>query len=367
MRGLYIHIPFCIKKCAYCDFVSFPNCEEYHEKYIDELISEMKQYKGESVDSVFIGGGTPTILNENQLEKLLCAVNDTFAIDKTCEFSIEANPKTLTENKLLVMKNGGINRLSIGVQSFNDDELKVLGRIHTSEDAYNTVCMAKKMGFDNINIDLMSALPDQTEEKLMNSLKKAVELSPTHISCYSLIIEDGTLLEKKYSKGEIILPDENADRKMYSMVCKFLAENGYNQYEISNFAKNGYECRHNIKYWECREYIGLGVAAHSYMNGKRFYNTNDLDTYLSGKYKCDETELSAKDMIEEFMIMGFRMKNGVSKEEFKKRFSREITEVYGDILKKYTESGFIIDEGGRYYLSTKGIDVSNSILCDFIM
>lgn len=366
MPGLYIHIPFCIQKCSYCDFISFPNSEEYHTKYIDMLAHEMEGYKGSKIDTVFIGGGTPTILKNVLLEKLCRKIKENFVLTDDCEFTVEANPKTLNGEKLKTLKNGGVNRLSIGVQSFNDDELSVLGRIHNAADAYNTVCMAKNMGFENINVDLMSALPSQTYDKLKFTLEKAVSLEPTHISCYSLILEDGTLLEKKYSSGKITVPNEDDDRKMYSMVCEYLAECGYEQYEISNFAKKGYECRHNIKYWECNEYIGLGVAAHSYMNKVRFYNTNSLKEYLDGNMRSGETVLTDKDLIEEFMIMGFRMTRGIAKSEFERRFNMSIDDVYGDILDKHIKNGFIIYDSGYYKLSKKGIDVSNSVLCDFI-
>lgn len=367
MKGLYIHIPFCLKKCAYCDFISFPNSEQYHSDYVNALIKEMKKYKSEKIDSIFIGGGTPTILTAYQTEKLLNEINCNFDISSGCEFSIEANPKTLDRDKLAIMQKNGVNRLSIGVQSFNDDELKMLGRVHSADDARKTVIMAQDMGFNNINIDLMSALPYQTAEKMLYSLKSAVSLNVNHMSCYSLILEDGTLLEKKYSQGKITVPDEDTDREIYRMICNYLSENGYNQYEISNFAKTNCECRHNIKYWQCREYIGLGVAAHSYIGNSRFYNTNDLKSYISGDYKDGEVLLDKNDMIEEFMIMGLRMNDGVSKSEFQKRFQKTIDEVYKDIIFKHIKNGFIICNGDKYCLSEKGIDVSNSILCDFII
>lgn len=367
MKGLYIHIPFCVKKCDYCDFVSYTNCEKKYKSYIETLIGEMCQYKGERINSVFIGGGTPTVLTAEMLEFLLKSIQEIFLLSNDCEFSIEANPKTLDKKKLIVLKNGGVNRLSIGVQSFNDDELKQIGRIHTAEDAYNTVCMAKNMGFDNINLDLMSALPFQTEEKLMYSLKKAVSLNPTHISCYSLIIEDGTPLEKRYSRGEVTIPNEVDDRAMYRLVCGYLEQNGYKQYEISNFAKKDYECKHNIKYWKCEEYIGVGTAAHSYIGNVRFYNTENIEMYMNGEYRAGEEILDISDKIEEFMIMGLRMKDGISQTEFKIRFGKDINDVYSDIINKFQNNGLILKNKDRLYLSERGIDISNSVLCEFIM
>lgn len=367
MKGLYIHIPFCVQKCKYCDFVSFPDSESYHDKYIEALICEAENYSGSEFDSVFIGGGTPTVLGEHLLERLLAAINEKFRLSADCEFSVEANPKTLTAEKLGILQNGGVNRLSIGVQSFNDDELRRLGRIHSAKDAYNTVYMAKEYGFDNINIDLMSALPEQTGEKLMYSLKTAVELEPAHISCYSLILEDGTPFAAEYDSGKLIVPDEDTDRMMYRDTCEYLKRCGYNRYEISNFAKPEYECRHNIKYWSCDEYIGLGIAAHSYSDKTRFYNTCDLRDYINGNYRGGENALSEKDMIEEFMIMGLRMTCGVSEREFFARFAKHMRDVYGAVTDKHIKGGFIRCADGRYFLTEKGIDVSNSVLCDFIM
>lgn len=367
MKGLYVHIPFCLKKCDYCDFISFTNCEENHGKYVDSLIDEMKEYTGEEINSVFIGGGTPTILSPILLDRLLKNINENFKISDDCEFSIESNPATVTKEKLLVLRTHNVNRISVGVQSFNDDELKMIGRIHDSSSAYETINLIKENGFKNINIDIMSALPMQTIDKFMYSLKCAVECESTHISCYSLILEDNTPLEKRYSKGEFTIPDEELDREMYHNACDFLEKNGYIQYEISNFAKNGYKCRHNIKYWNCDEYIGVGIAAHSYIGNKRYYNTSNLSDYLNGKYHCDDVAiLTQKDLLEEFMIMGLRMNKGISENEFKRRFGADIHEIYSSVLDKYIKMGFIIYQNGRYFLSKHGFDVSNSIMSEFM-
>lgn len=364
MRGLYIHIPFCLQKCKYCDFVSFAGCE--YDKYMDMLFCEMTEYRGEAIDTVFIGGGTPTVLSVSLLEKLFKNIRQVFCLDKDCEFSIECNPKTIDDDKAKCMSEGGVNRVSVGVQSFNDDELKRLGRIHTAKDAYNTINILKKNNLHNINIDIMSALPKQTISAFMSSLDKAAAVGAEHISCYSLIIEEGTPFYEMNKKGGLFLPDEGADRAMYEYACDFLQRKGFAQYEISNFAKNGRQCRHNLKYWNCEEYIGIGLAAHSYMDGKRFYNTANLNQYIDGKFHTDDClVLSEKDKIEEFMIMGLRKTCGISENEFLQRFGKSIDEVYGDIIEKFIVSGHMIHDCGYYRLSEKAVNVSNRVLCEF--
>lgn len=366
MKGIYIHIPFCVKKCKYCDFVSFPNCENVFSGYVSALIDEMEEYKGESVDTIFIGGGTPTVLPAKELYRLIDGCFKKFSVTSDYEFTVEANPETVTLDKIMAMRGGGVNRVSVGAQSFNDAELKLLGRIHDAKTAYNTICQLKENGFDNINVDLMSALPSQTKESLSRTLDTALSLPVTHISAYSLIIEDGTPLEKEYSQGNIVLPDEDADREMYAMIAQRLKKGGFKRYEISNFSKDGHECRHNKKYWQCEEYIGLGIAAHSYVDGRRFYNTSDLSEYFSGKKRVGETVLTKRDKIGEFMIMGLRMDVGISEAEFFKRFGKRIDEQYGEELEKFTKGGFLLRENGRVFFTDRGRDVSNSVLCEFV-
>ncbi len=367
MYGLYIHIPFCVKKCKYCDFVSFPNSEDMFGKYIDALLAEADEYAGVAADTVFIGGGTPTVLSAKQLERLISGIRKRFRLASDCEFTTEANPGTLTADKISALLSNGVNRISVGIQSFDDNELAAIGRIHSAKTAYDTVCELAKAGFKNINADIMTALPDQTWKSLGKTLETAVSLPLTHISAYSLIIEEGTPLEREYSRGEIILPDEDTDREMYAETIDFLAKRGFKQYEISNFSKNGFECRHNIKYWQCREYIGLGAAAHSYTDGKRFYNTSDLSDYIAGNCRAGGEEvLSKKDKISEFMIMGLRMTEGVSRKEFKRRFGKEIETVYGDELERFVSGGFMKKTGDNYALTRHGTDVSNSVLCMFV-
>ncbi len=363
MYGLYIHIPFCIKKCRYCDFISYPSCEGFFDSYIDAVLDEATKYKSLTFDTVFIGGGTPTVLSPSQLSKLLSGIKSLINIKDGAEFSIEANPKTLTEEKLLVLSENGVNRISIGVQSFSDSELKFLGRIHSAEDAIKTISLAKKY-FNNINIDLMFALPNQTKEDVLHSLNTALSLKPSHLSCYSLIIEEGTPIFEEFENGTLIPQDEDTDRDNFKAICDTLRENGFLRYEISNFALSGFECKHNLKYWDCDEYIGIGVGAHSYYNGKRFYNTSDLDAYLKGSFSEDELTLSDADMMSEFMIMGLRKTSGIKISEFKKRFSKNPSDVYN--TEKFEKCGLIINDGENLYFSERGLDVSNSILCEFV-
>ena len=363
MCGLYIHIPFCIRKCRYCDFVSYSGYDNFFDNYIDSVLNEAKKYTHIIFDTVFIGGGTPTILSDKQLFKLLSGINNILNIKENAEFSIESNPKTLTEDKLAVLSNNNVNRISIGVQSFLDNELSFLGRIHSKKDAVKTIELAKKY-FYNINIDLMLNLPDQTSDIVLTSLKTAVSLCPSHISCYSLILEEGTELFSEYEKGTFSVPDEDSDRNIFYDVCYFLEKNGYNRYEISNFSKPGFECKHNLKYWNCDEYIGLGVAAHSYYKNCRSYNTSDFTLYLNGETVTDKIFLSDSDKMSEFMIMGLRKTNGISIKEFKNRFNKNIFSEFN--IEKFLKCGLIIQDSNRLFLSNHGLDISNSILCEFV-
>ena len=368
MKGLYIHIPFCKKKCDYCDFVSFADRGDCFEKYVLRLAEEMEEYNGENINSIFIGGGTPTVLSPQLITRLCSDIKKKFNISKNTEWTIEANPGTLTDEKISSVLEGGINRISIGVQSFNDDELKAIGRIHSAETAYNTVINLKKAGFNNISIDLMESLPLQTAQSFKNSLQTAVELPINHISVYSLIIEENTPLKAKYDSGVFTLPDEDSDRDLYAFTKEYLENFGFNRYEISNYAKKGYESRHNLKYWNLDEYIGLGTAAHSFVGNRRFSNTEKLENYLDGQFRnAEESELlSTDDIMGEYMMLGLRKTAGISKQEFKIRFKTDIKDVYGTVMEKYFRSGFMKEENGFIMLTDKGLDVSNSIMCEFI-
>lgn len=361
--GIYIHIPFCIKKCLYCDFTSYAGHTEIYEKYIDSLIGEMNEYSGKKADTVFIGGGTPTILPPYLLEKLLFHIHSVFSILPDAEISIEANPKTLNKEKILLLKKY-VNRVSIGVQSFNDNELAALGRIYSAADAVRTISDIST-SFENFNIDLISSIPFQTPASFEKTLRTAVRLSPAHISCYSLIVEEKTPLYNMVQAGEINLPDEDFDRDMYAFAGRFLAEHGYSRYEISNYAKPGYECRHNLKYWNTDEYLGFGAAAHSYAGGRRYFNSGDLDGYFA-RSSGSET-LSRNDMMSEFVFMGMRKSSGISEQEFERRFSVSIYDVYGAVLREKIEKGLIIRQDDRLFLSDRGIDISNYVLCDFVL
>lgn len=366
-KGLYIHIPFCIKKCKYCDFVSYVGKATFFDSYIDNVLIEAEEYKNEQIDTIFIGGGTPSILSCEQLNKLFNGLFKTFNVTDNCEITMEANPSTLDREKLLIIKNCGVNRLSIGVQSFCDDELKAIGRIHNSKTAHNTIELIKELGFNNFNIDIMLGLPYQTTKTLEETLKTTISLKPTHLSCYSLILEENTPLYDEYERGVYQVVSDEYDRKLYSLTKKILKDNGYTQYEISNFSKPGYESKHNLKYWNCDEYIGLGVSAHSYLDGVRFYNTSDIDKYLQKKFRNNEkTILSEDDKISEYIIMRLRLSSGVNEKEFYEKFKIDFYRKYKTILDKFIKLNFVIYENNSYKLSEKGIDVSNSIMCEFV-
>lgn len=366
-KGLYIHIPFCLKKCKYCDFISFTNCEENFDIYLNAIKKEAEEYRGEEIDTVFIGGGTPTILSCEQLSFLFDIINKNFKTDKNAEITIEANPKTIDEDKLKVLKAGGVNRISVGVQSFCDNELKLLGRAHNAAEAERTIDLINNFNYFDLNIDLMLSLPYQTEETLLNTLNIAVSKNPAHISCYSLILEEDTPLFNEYENNKFELPDDEYDRKLYHLAVEFLKNYGYMRYEISNFAKTNKKCRHNLKYWSCDEYIGLGIAAHSYLNGKRFYNLSEFNEYINGHYHSDEKILlSREDKISEYIIMRLRLEQGIEEKEFLKRFNKSFYSLYKEKIEKLCSLGLMEKEKERYYLTDYGFDLSNTAMCEFI-
>ncbi len=361
-KGLYIHIPFCMKKCKYCDFVSF-ECGD-KDAYIDALINELEGYRGTEVDTIFIGGGTPTTLNLKQTERIFSHISNTFNISKDAEWTVEANPSTFDSEKLKLMRALGANRLSVGVQSFSNAELKALGRIHTAEKAKDALVIAGEY-FNNINIDIISAVPNQTKKSFINTLDTAISLKPTHISCYSLILEEGTPLFKEYELGKLILPDEDEEREIYETACETLEKSGFMQYEISNFAKAGYECRHNLKYWHLENYIGAGLAAHSLIDGTRRENTCDLKGYISGEYLDIEEKLSAKDIKFEFIIMTLRLKVGLCEKEYKERFGTYFYSDYKEQIDRFINLGLMMRTEDGFSLTKRGISLSNSVLCEF--
>ena len=368
MKGLYVHIPFCLKKCVYCDFNSCVAPDIEKEEYVNALICEMTGYKGAEFDTVYIGGGTPTALETELLEKIIKNINNNFSLSPDTEFTVEINPKTADLKKLDMMYKMGVNRLSIGVQSFCDSELCALGRIHNAQDAKDAISLAKEAGFKNISIDLMSAIPRGTMESFKKTLDTAISQNPDHISCYSLILEEGTLLFNSVKSGEITLCDEETEREIYEYAVKTLEKNGYIQYEISNFAKNGKVSRHNLKYWNLDEYIGLGLSAHSFLEGVRFSNTDDISQYNRRNFRSGEKEvLTNEEMMSEFMFLGLRKTEGVSKKVFFEKFGKDICEIFPKPLEKFIKTGFLIEENGKIRLSHKAVSVSNQIMCEFLL
>lgn len=370
---LYIHIPFCVKKCAYCDFLSGPSDEESREKYIELLCAEIDACKGKveeyQVSTVFFGGGTPSILYGNQIEKIMSKLREVFVFAKDAEISIEMNPGTVTEEKLAAYKKAGINRLSIGLQSVHDEELKMLGRIHTYDEFLHSYKMAREAGFENINIDLISAIPGQTVESWAKTLQTIVNLQPEHISAYSLIIEEGTPFYEKYGEGSGVdlLPSEDDEREMYWQTKQILHEAGYERYEISNYAKAGRECRHNIGYWERTPYLGFGIGAASLFEETRYANPSNIEEYrMSFDEKFKAEKLSTEERMEEFMFLGLRMMRGISKERFAMEFDVNIEEVYGEQIEKLKKLELLEENSDRIYLTEKGIDVSNSVFVEFM-
>lgn len=377
--GIYIHIPFCIRKCAYCDFLSFASEENTRKGYIQSLIAEIRQWEDVErwhITSIFIGGGTPSVLKKEETAGILEAVYNKFQVDDDAEITTEANPGTLTKDKLYAYREQGINRLSLGLQSVHDQELKLLGRIHTYEDFLKGFHMAREAGFSNINVDLMSALPGQTVDSWRESLTKILRLKAEHVSAYSLIIEEGTLFYEKYAEdarlrdlGEDcrILPTEEDERSMYYETRRLTGEYGLEQYEISNYAKPGYECRHNQAYWLRQDYLGFGLGASSLIDNVRFRNTADLKQYSQGIFEKEEREvLSVQEQMEETMFLGLRMKDGVSMETFEKVFYTPFSAVYGKTVLDLKKEGLVQTEEERLFLTEKGFDLSNYTLAQFL-
>lgn len=370
--SLYIHIPFCVRKCHYCDFLSAPCKEETKQEYVETLCVEIKQrakfFKDRKIDTIFFGGGTPSILSGEQFGKIMTTVRQEFQVLSEAEISIEVNPGTVDREKLKAYKECGINRLSIGLQSANNEELKVLGRIHTWEAFVQTWNIVRELGFSNVNIDLMSALPGQTLESYENTLKKVLALKPEHISAYSLIIEEGTKFYEWFGEDDSKLPDEIVDRRMYEMTRELLEEYGYYRYEISNYALKGHECKHNVGYWKRKEYLGLGLGAASLIDNVRSSNVSELTEYLEEKWIGEQQELSIKEQMEEFMFLGLRMMEGVNEIEFEKQFGKSLQEVYGVQISKLEKQGLLVfhEKEYRYALSLQGIDVSNQVFVEFI-
>lgn len=370
-NGLYIHIPFCKSKCLYCDFCSYSGKSGLMTDYSKALAGEIREEASNGrIKSVFIGGGTPTYLSLygwNIIGEALGGLN----LMEGAEFTVEANPGTFDGEKLRMLKEMGVNRLSIGLQAVQDGHLKRLGRIHTYEEFLKGYRTARQLGFENINVDLMFGLPGQSLEDWKESLQKIAALDPEHISCYSLIIEEGTEFWKQYEEGNLKLPNEETERDMYRHTLEFLREKGYSQYEISNFSKPGKECRHNLIYWDLGDYIGCGAGAHSFVNGVRSSNPAVIEEYIglmdgTGPVKREVHENTAKDTMSEFMFMGLRKTAGIGLADFRERFGQDIYSVYGDVIRKFESRGLLCAKDGRIRLTAKGIELSNSVMCEFV-
>lgn len=371
--SLYIHIPFCVRKCNYCDFLSAPATTLVREQYLHALFAEIRNrsasFTDRVVQTVFIGGGTPSILMPVQIKELLELIKSCFNIATDAEITIEVNPGTVKDTEAFkIYKACGINRLSIGLQSADDEELRMLGRIHDFAQFMETWKMARAAGFDNINVDIMAALPGQSTESYLNTLRTVCALKPEHISAYSLIIEEGTPFYEQYAD---LLKDEEyeeLDRAMYAMTEEVLCANGYKRYEISNYARKGRECRHNKVYWQRMDYLGIGIGAASLINNIRYKNTDDIQKYIQSKGMAEYEEvqcLSPKEQMSEFVFLGLRLTDGISSKAFYRCFGLSIESVYADVLSKNQRDGLLLLDGDTIKLTSKGIDLSNYVFAQF--
>lgn len=360
-KGIYIHIPFCRRKCKYCDFTSYPNKYDCAEKYFEKIIEEIKTHNKYMVDTVYIGGGTPSSVEGEFIAHVLDAVYSHFSVEKDAEITIEVNPDSVEKEKLLIYKKAGVNRISMGAQSFDDEELQMLGRLHNAEEITDKYNHIRWTGFNNVSLDLMFGLPGQTESKLSKSIDSILNLAPEHISCYGLKIESGTPFYRDYISGKLSLLDDDYFADLYDFMCKKLKESGYVQYEISNFCLPDKHSLHNSKYWRCDEYVGIGVGASSYLNGIRSRNTGELLSYV----RETEEVLSLQDKMSEFVIFGLRMTDsGINTDEFYTRFGKDIFDIFGKQLEKHKR--FISRDGKVLKLTEEAYYVSNAIFTDFM-
>ena len=374
--GIYVHVPFCVQKCKYCDFCSFPKCsDELKQDYKTALISEIKEaasaFGQHLVDSIFFGGGTPTCLSADSLAEVLDVIFDNFSVSNEAEISLECNPATAKEKDFKVLRAAGFNRLSLGLQSVHDNELSALGRIHSFNDFVDTYNDARRAGFDNINVDLMYGIPYQNLESFEKTLKTLVGLSPEHISAYSLKIEPKT--EFFSTKDSLPLPSEDEEYEMYKLADSYLEVCGYSHYEISNYAKPGCESKHNLKYWSCDEYVGFGIASHSFIDMTRFSNTTSISNYIdrfkngyADECRFIEESLSNDELTEEYIMMRLRLKSGLPEKAFYERFGFELDRKYLERMNPFIKSGHIINTDGVYSLTADGMYVSNYILSEIL-
>lgn len=377
--GIYVHIPFCKQKCYYCDFISYANKEEKTKEYVKciqkEIEIESKKYSKDEyeITTIYFGGGTPSYISAIYIENIINVIKLNYNVKDNAEITIEINPGTVNEEKILIYEKIGINRVSIGLQTTNDKLLKQIGRIHTYEEFLNCYKLVSKSKIDNINVDLMLALPNQTIEDLEESLQKVINLKPNHISLYSLILEEGTKLEKMVSENIVKLPEEDMEREMYWKTKRILEKNGYNHYEISNFAKEGYKSKHNMNCWSQKEYLGFGVAAHSYVNRKRYCNTNNIEEYISnikkGKIENNRTVCEIQNKIDEqkeFMMLGLRKIDGIDIQEFKNKFVENPIYVFHKELEKLVNKDLVEIDLDKIKLTNKGLDFANLVWEEFV-
>lgn len=365
--GLYVHIPFCVKKCAYCDFCSFPPDKfTDREKYVEALCDEILEYKAQGIalDTVFFGGGTPSLLTPSEFGKIFDAIEESFKISPDAEITMEANPKTLTRENAISYISRGVNRFSLGLQSIHQNELKILGRIHLYSDFVDSYNLLRDLEIKNINVDLMYGIPEQTQASFSDTLTTVSALKPEHISLYSLILEEGTPL---YSmRDSITFPDEDCDCDMYFSAVNMLSSLGYRHYEISNYAISGKESRHNLKYWHDEEYIGVGLSAYSYFNGGRYGNTDNMESYLKGERKTSSEQIDVSSEAYEYVMLSLRLADGFSLDEYKSRFSEDFIESRRDAIKQLIDNGYAEIRDGNLSLTDRGMYVSNAILTELI-
>ncbi len=373
--GLYLHIPYCLHKCGYCDFNSHPENREESTHYVEALLKELKAYspvlKNYTIPTVFMGGGTPTILPPSQLKKILHTVQQSFNLTPDCEITIEANPATIKLQTLQEIRTAGYNRISIGVQSFDERELQLLERVHNEDEIHSTVRRARSAKFENLSMDLMFALPDQTMEKWQSHLKQAIAKNPDHLSTYNLTIEPATAFFKLHERGKLCLPPEDTQLEMYETTMQTLEDAGYQQYEISNFAKPGMESQHNINYWNNGEYLGVGAGASSYLNGERFKNTNLPSIYIR-EIGIKENAIETRERLEpihamgETLMLGLRLLKGISIDVFENRFQVSFQKVYGNVLEPLLNQDLITFNQNRIALSRKGLFLADSVILKFM-
>lgn len=364
--GIYIHLPFCLKKCLYCDFCSYVGVDgSLRERYVDALCRHISQYReicaDHEVDTVYFGGGTPTLLATEQFSRIFKALHNNFSIAPDAEITVECNPATADLEKLRALRRLGVNRLSLGVQSANDDELAALGRVHRFADAVAAFSDARAAGFDNISVDLMFGIPNQTRESFSETLQKLLALSPDHVSAYGLILEEGTPF---YTNSEnLVLPDEDTEYTMYTDAWEAFESRGLSRYEISNFAASAFRSRHNLKYWHYDEYLGFGCSAHSLFGGKRFYCPAELGSYIAGEFIEGEEDTDPEN---EFVMLGMRLAEGVDESEFARRFGESFEECYGKALEPFVKKGLVLRKDGRTRFSDEGFYLSNAVLSEIL-